>query len=649
MYHKILNLAFATVGFAALASCSSDDGVSKKDSTDGSQFMAISIRSIEATPGLKAPVDGYESGTEEESKLGTVRFYFFNADGSAFMLSNARRNSRDITFTDDAQHTTDGTGTVERQGDAVLVVDGVNGARPASIVAVANPSAIRNSAGGSVLSPTMTLDQLKGHITTAAFDEPTGSGLHHNFAMTNSVYLDNGVEQFEVSTVGKVKTSPEDARRDPVDIYVERIAAKVTVNKGTAITGDATEVGQWTTLDGVEGDACLVAKDLQYGTGDDKTDIYAVVKGWGLADEQPNAYVKKNIEGNASWSNSSSNDYLNFTWSTADYHRSFWETRPVQESLESIVNHPWSSFTQRLSDNAAKYTMPNTIPNNQTQRSMNDVNRRTASSLPVATKVLVAAQLYYKNADGAYVPAEVCYDLSDGANYIGEVNLINAILNRYKNKEGGLIKVTTVTDAETGAVTSTTAENLDVNDLEFITTGVDYKDYEVEANIKTPTPAANTTVRYARLNGNEAPNAEEQNYTLLGTDDATSLTAANSIINTNKASIYKSGDTYYFTAIQHLGATGVPAGADANTLRTWYSTPRPLGWFGVVRNHWYQVTINSLSGLGTAVYFPEKDIVPVIPQNNNSYLAARINVLQWRVVPQAVDINAEPGSTPVAP
>lgn len=646
MYHKILNLAFATVGFAALASCSSDDGVSKKDSTDGSQFMAISIRSIEATPGLKAPVDGYESGTVDESKLGAVRFYLFNADGSAFMLSNARRNYLEVSFADNQHPTDDGTGTVERQGDVVILgVDGEGGARPASIVAVANYTAFKNSAGESTFPRTMTLDQLKGLITTSAFDEPTATGSYHNFAMTNSVYLDNGVEQFEVSTVGKVKTSQEDARRDPVDIYVERVAAKVTVNKGTAITGEATEIGQWTTLDGVDGDACLVAKDLRYGTGDDKTDIYAVVKGWGLADEQPNAYVKKNIEGNASWSNSSSDDYLDFPWSTADYHRSFWETRPVQESLESIVNHRWSSFTQRFSDNAAKYTMPNTIPNNQPRRSLNDVNRRTSSSLPVATKVLVAAQLYYKNADGAYVPAEVCYDLVEDANYLGEVNLKNAILNRYKNKEGGLIKVTTVTDAETGAVTSTTAENLDVNDLEFITTGVDYKDYEVEANIKAPTPAANTTVRYARLNSNEAPNAEEGNYTLLGTDDATSLTAANGVMNTNKASIYKSGDTYYFAAIQHLGATN----RTTENLAEWNSALRPLGWFGVVRNHWYQVTINSLSGLGTAVYFPEKDIIPVIPQNNNSYLAARINVLQWRDVPQAVDINANPASTPVAP
>lgn len=644
MYHKFLNLAIAAIGFGALASCSSDDNVSKKDSLgEGSQFMAISIKSVEATPGLKAGVDGYVSGTEDESTLGTVRFYLFNEDGSAFIFSNARKNSQDIQFNSSNQHTTDGTGTVERQGDEVLIVDGANGGRPAYIVAIANPSSLKLST--EALPATLTLDELKGHLTTSAFNEPTASNGHHNFAMTNSVYMLNGVEQFEVSTEGKVKTSPEDARQDPVEIYVERIAAKVTAERGGSTVSEAAQVGQWTTLEGVTGDACLVAKDVEYNNGSEgtaKTDIYAVVKGWGLADEQPNAYIKKNIEGNANWSNATSDDYLNFTWTTADYHRSFWETRPAQESLSDIVNHPWSSYNQGLSSTAAQYTMPNTIPNGTAHRSLNDVNRRTSSSLPVATKVLIAAQLYYKDAEDKYVPAEVCYDLSTGTNYIGETNLKNTILNRYKNREGGLVKITTVTDGE-GNVTSTTAANLDVDDVEFISTGVAYKDYEVEANIKAPATVENTTVRFARLTNNEAPSVESQNYELLGTDAATSLTAANAIINTNKASIYKSGDTYYFAAIQHLGATN----RTTEDLATWNSTIRPLGWFGVVRNHWYQVSINSLSGLGTAVYFPEKDIVPVIPQNNNSYLAARINVLQWRVVPQSIDINAESASTPV--
>ena len=64
-----------------------------------------------------------------------------------------------------------------------------------------------------------------------------------------------------------------------------------------------------------------------------------------------------------------------------------------------------------------------------------------------------------------------------------------------------------------------------------------------------------------------------------------------------------------------------------------------LGEYGIVRNHSYQVTIQNIKGFGTPVYDPKKEIDPMIPSDENTYLAASIKVLSWRVVSSKVDLD----------
>ena len=87
--------------------------------------------------------------------------------------------------------------------------------------------------------------------------------------------------------------------------------------------------------------------------------------------------------------------------------------------------------------------------------------------------------------------------------------------------------------------------------------------------------------------------------------------------------VRKDGMTYYFTPIRHLA-----------------QNKTEMGYYGVVRNHSYRITINTISGFGTPVYNPDEVIDPVIPKDTETFLAARINVLSWRVVPSSVDLNA---------
>ena len=114
--------------------------------------------------------------------------------------------------------------------------------------------------------------------------------------------------------------------------------------------------------------------------------------------------------------------------------------------------------------------------------------------------------------------------------------------------------------------------------------------------------------------------------------------AANlSLKNLGHAKIWNGGDTYYYFDIRHLGVsdtttTGEPEGEQVTT--TTYSP----GYYGVVRNHIYDATINTLTGLGTPVYDPNETIYPEKPEGSDLFIGAQINILTWRVVASGVDL-----------
>ena len=87
------------------------------------------------------------------------------------------------------------------------------------------------------------------------------------------------------------------------------------------------------------------------------------------------------------------------------------------------------------------------------------------------------------------------------------------------------------------------------------------------------------------------------------------------------AKVWHDGLTYYYTDIEHFGADDTK------------------GKYGVVRNHVYEISINSVVGLGTPVLKTDEVIIPQKPENVDTYIAAQINILSWRIVKQSVDLE----------
>ena len=97
---------------------------------------------------------------------------------------------------------------------------------------------------------------------------------------------------------------------------------------------------------------------------------------------------------------------------------------------------------------------------------------------------------------------------------------------------------------------------------------------------------------------------------------------------------YKNGESYYTIRIKHFGdeltpwakgQLGVAEGniypGDTNTAeKNW------LGRYGVLRNNWYDITVEGVKGLGSPI---NPNLTPTTDDELESYIAVRINVLSW--------------------
>ena len=567
---KFFPLACAALMMSA---CSSDNDIEGGVTKPGSdpQYLAVNIVNVGTTP---TRAGEYENGTEEESKIKKVRFYFFNGDGSPYLIKptgSEVTGGENVNWlevsnpTDDT--TTPGTSTsVEKITNAVLVINGVQNAAPSAIMAVVNPETVEPATLKN--GATMRLSELRSTAVGSKFyNKDASSGKVSDFVMSNSVYINAGEDVCSSLVAGHLTTSEKTAMENPVDLYVERVVAKVTAD----VDKDAFKVGDGSNWETTKyGTTTAVGKYGDY-------DVYAVIEGWGLAEENGKAEVEKQVD--KSWTDGT----LGIgTWNTYDYHRSFWE-RSVAFTTgvdgNQPVNHKYEEFKAKMKDEL--YTLPNTPIEKVTNLNTNNL-----------TKLLVAATLRYKDAENNWHNAEICR--YNGMNFLGIDNLKEHVASTFS-------QYYTSTDAHT--YTQLSASDIDFKDPDA--TMVQYR--------VTPTLAADpegvTKKYYTKNPGTTSDFTEVNKSTVLAAIEA------------SKAEVRKDGKAYYFVPIKHLGKAG------------------ELGEYGVVRNHFYKITLTGIKGFGTPVYNPELVIDPTVPTYDNTYLAARVQVLQWRVVNQNVSLG----------
>ena len=582
----------ATALMMTVVSCSSSDDITGGNGNGNAEgttsYIAINLNSVGNAPTSRAYKQGegtYDDGETDENKITKVRFYFYNADGTSYTLQSAGENGEkpsknyiDYNVGLDKDNKGNQGTTVSGATSAVLVLNGESNVAPAAMLTVVNPDVNTAMLGEAPANRWSTMrTEMKGQ----KFNDAT-----NGFMMSNSTYEDGGKDLCTTQLTGKTFSSAADAKNSPVDVFVERVNAKVKTTVGDAnfvkVTTDVeldgvNFKGKYKTTDPV-GKLATIQPD---GTTKE-TDVYAYIDAWGLGDEDSWAMLYKQIDVQ-NWTDATLGFSATNPWSVAAYHRCFWGKSVAfgGTSTNSPVNHPYKEIKAELG--TALYTLPNT-PTSYNEGVFTDPMKS------YLTKIMVAARLAYDDA-GTVRPAEIC--TYKGQKFLGKDNVKTVIareLRTYYKK-----------------ITSDTYKEIEASDIDFSskvtsTSGLKLQNYQVVADLRS-----GLTELYQKKGGSYVPVA-------VATVKAEMQQAPVDISN--------GGKTYYYTPIKHLGIKDSKAE------------------FGVVRNHSYQVEISSIKGFGTPVYNPDTEIIPVLPSDDLTYLAAKISVLSWRVVSSKVDLDS---------
>ena len=165
-----------------------------------------------------------------------------------------------------------------------------------------------------------------------------------------------------------------------------------------------------------------------------------------------------------------------------------------------------------------------------------------------------------------------------------------------------------------------------------------YSETEFKAWVQATLGLASGTVEIIAEDGDAVTDAEglKDLITINGRvpadDQAAKLLAAAD----NSIKYYQDGVSYYYSSIiRHFNDEQTPLNGGSVAEVGEYDENDHLGRYGVVRNNWYQLTVNSVSGPGE----PEIPEIPDEPADaRTSYINCEINVLSWAVRDQGIDL-----------
>lgn len=576
---KYLFIALAALGFAA---CADDiDGPNAPIHNGELEESYIAINLMAADNDTRAVTDdignadeyGYEEGTTAERAVKTAYFFFFDAEGNPFNVTTSapggEKNHLQLTIGNTTGKLDPNVSDIK---EAVLVLNTYKGVYPSQIVAVINWTPTAN---------TYTLEALHYVVANSLGNDTNG------YVMSNSVYMDGAGNMVDAVplTTANIKTTADAAKSAPIDIYVERTAAKVVLTASGKVAGttnifdtdkNSSAVGTLTSLNNV--------------------DVYVKLNGWELYNDYSSTSLLKNI--NTTWDPAT----LGLTWNDIPFFRCYW--------AQSQNENPGDSFSWEYSDDdkttkgfqtAYGFGIADADDEYATRSTYTYCGENTNGE-ELRTKVILKGQLMQKNGE-TYEPLELARWY--GTEYAGNLALRTAVANS--------LKYTLYSSAD-----ESNFESIEPDDLQCIEGATDTTDnvkaYEVYFQLSTA-GATKTWYQYSSANGYQVlgntsidgDNAEKTNAYLKGVEPAL---------------LYTEGQTYYIVDIKHLGAAGKAAE------------------YGVVRNHVYQIDIESIKGYGSPVYSGDIGFLkPEYPTvDEASYVAARINILSWKVVQQSVDI-----------
>lgn len=557
-------LFFAGLACTAFAACSSDENVTDGalDANTDQAYVAISLNN--ATGMANRGTDGeLQYGTTDENAVSSAEFYFYNADGAFNQYV-----SKPLDWT---TNTGNPAGNVEKFSNATVVLQNLaKVGKPKYVVCVLN--------GAAGAYKDKTLAELKAELSTSYLNGK-------NFIMTNSTYNNSNENSQYFATVmndnnflKEKPTKEELTNGNAVQIYVERLASKVTVNTTLTLSGDANNeltIGKYD-VDGVE------------------QDLKIKVLGWGLNALNKNEYVEKHVP---AWETKLGD----FTWDDKERYRSYWACSPNYGG--GTYPASFANVVETNNANEDKATVSSTAGYSLQYVSWKNLGNSLGSAAYCMENTNTAGELMKGN-----FKAKVTHVLLK-AQTVGGVDLIRYD-GRLYTEQNFLNRILSQLNMPLYTKSGDDYNQITTSDLAVVNT------YDGIVDMALTAEAAAKT--WYEKNGEEYTSCDVKR--INAKFDALEI----------KADYYKSGMMYYCVPIEHLRGGKVTYNDDL-------SVSVNEADYGVVRNHHYVLSINKIQNLGTAVYNPDEQIVPVV-ESPTYYVGAKVNILSWKVVNQDVQL-----------
>ena len=564
----------------ALCACSNDESGIIPDDTPNAftgDEAYINIRLADAGSLTKAQEGGFEYGINEQS-VKNAYFYFYDADGVFVTQGNAWGGGN--------ASTTAPAENIEFVSNNVVVLKGLDKKDyPKYMVTVLNKPT--NFVYGKTLDEMQTV-LADNNAEGIYYPETTNNVTTNYFTMSTTSYTETNRTKYFVTEVKEENFSLEpitdvSAISNAVTVYVERLAAKVTLNVSDELPKDVN--GRYPIKVTVAGE------DNPAGSGNIASEeLYVELLGWKLNATAKKSYMIKNID--ATWTD---ND-LGFTWNRWTDHRSHWG---------KSFNYGLSGYPE----NAAG------VPTNSTYLNYVDLESDlTALGTPAYcaentnTNTIVTGN-FPSTVTSVLLKANIC-DASGNAldlvRYNGVLfkqdSFLEYVLNVLKTKNQ--LNMWYEDGQDDGGNTKYTQIGKEYVKLENMGDG----------KVKVVFTNENETSLYTE----DGANSSDQIIAALNEN----LAAASA----DAIAIY-GGSMYYNIPIEHLNNGDVTNG----TI--------PEAKYGVVRNHHYVVTIDKLENIGKGIFDEDEKIVPgEDPDGDTYYVGAKINILSWKIVSQNVEL-----------
>ena len=568
---KIYGFAFAAA-VMALASCSNDNEP-VVNPTPGEETPAgfVSFHIATSNNTRAGQQEGFDDGDAAERTAKDATFLFFGDNGKQTQAPQT------ISLTFNPNNSNDAP-AISDISNPVVAVSGRDDARPTEAIVILNcPSTINFN--GLDKSAVLELITNANVATSDAFI--MSNAAHYN--TTGEAVI--ATKLVDAAGNSAVYGTRDEAANSPVNIYVERLAAKVQISFATSNGNNTTEFQPSTT-------------DIDVN-GQGKLTILPVITGMTLANQAQSMYLLKNV---GDWSALAINDAANF--------RVNWATTPENTELK---NFSYNVLTDGVTDWKSYASDPIYVRENTLANGLNgdeNISRKTS--------VLLTAKLMVQK-DGAELE-----ELNGLVRWAG----IYYTPEQFKVQACNFLRDFYVVDQENSTESKTVYKNFaEVGMLEYMTQD-DHESY-LDQDLK----------QYQTILKVVASKLPETIYTLSGSGDdvvATQVVDVEETLNDVLASkdnrfwYWTNGYAYYFVEIA-AGNAAIGEGEDKDTTYE----------YGVVRNNSYSISLRSLNGLGVPVYNPNEDIIPQTPDEKLWYVGAQINILKWRMVSQAADFNGD--------